>query len=229
MQKNLYIKLNHFAVYLKLTEHHKIPILNFVLKSLKRRKPWIESMAVWKGWSFQETMAAVDRQVASQLPGNSVGTLDLFYLLSGKIFCQSYLVGICGRYSSALGILEVWPTTVCKCSKFAARPYGIKAPQTAWDQGPALPLTINSHVALGSSLPSQCLSPFIFKMSLRPSLIVEWLRFCAPNAEGTGSIPGQGIKIPYAPQFMGSMGSQRVGHNWASFTFTFHAPQFSQK
>ena len=46
MQKNLYIKLNHFAVYLKLTEHHKIPILNFVLKSLKRRKPWIESMAV---------------------------------------------------------------------------------------------------------------------------------------------------------------------------------------
>ena len=50
-------------------------------------------------------MAAVDRQVASQLPGNSVGTLGLFYLLSGKIFCQSYLVGIFGRYLSALGVL----------------------------------------------------------------------------------------------------------------------------
>ena len=30
------------------------------------------------------------------------------------------------------------------------------------------------------------------------SLVVQWLRLCAPNAGGTGSIPGQGTKIPHA-------------------------------
>ena len=170
MQKNLYIKLNHFAVYLKLTEHCKIPILNFVLNSLKRRKPWIESMVVWRGWSFQETMAAVDHQIGSQPPGNSTGALGLFYLPSRNNFCQSYLVGIFGRSSSALGVLgesrsvtrNLAGYVVCKCSKFAERPYRMTTPQTAGVQGLALPLTINSHVTLGSSLPSQCLSPFIF-------------------------------------------------------------------
>ena len=32
----------------------------------------------------------------------------------------------------------------------------------------------------------------------RTSLVVQWLRFWAANAGGTGSIPGQGTKIPYA-------------------------------
>ena len=32
------------------------------------------------------------------------------------------------------------------------------------------------------------------------SLVVQWLRICAPTAEGTGLIPGQGIKIPNAAQ-----------------------------
>ena len=32
----------------------------------------------------------------------------------------------------------------------------------------------------------------------RTSLVVQWLRFWAANARGTGSIPGQGTKIPYA-------------------------------
>ena len=30
------------------------------------------------------------------------------------------------------------------------------------------------------------------------SVVVQWLRLCTPSAEGTGSIPGQGTKIPHA-------------------------------
>ena len=30
------------------------------------------------------------------------------------------------------------------------------------------------------------------------SLVVQWLRLHAPNAEGMGLIPGQGTKIPHA-------------------------------
>ena len=32
------------------------------------------------------------------------------------------------------------------------------------------------------------------------SLVVLWLRLCASTAGGTGSIPGQGTKIPHAAQ-----------------------------
>ena len=32
------------------------------------------------------------------------------------------------------------------------------------------------------------------------SLVVQWLRLCAPNAGGVGSIPGKGTKIPHATQ-----------------------------
>ena len=28
--------------------------------------------------------------------------------------------------------------------------------------------------------------------------MVQWLRLCAPNAGDTGSVPGQGTKIPHA-------------------------------
>ena len=31
-------------------------------------------------------------------------------------------------------------------------------------------------------------------------LEVQWLRFCSPDAGGTGSIPGWGAKIPHAAQ-----------------------------
>ena len=37
-------------------------------------------------------------------------------------------------------------------------------------------------------------------INLGPSLAVQWLRLCAPSAGGTGSIPGQGTKIPHATQ-----------------------------
>jgi len=30
----------------------------------------------------------------------------------------------------------------------------------------------------------------------RTSLVVQWLRLCPSNAEGVGSIPGRGTKIP---------------------------------
>ena len=30
------------------------------------------------------------------------------------------------------------------------------------------------------------------------SLVVQWLRLCAPTAGGTISIPGQGTKIPHS-------------------------------
>ena len=32
------------------------------------------------------------------------------------------------------------------------------------------------------------------------SLVVHWLRLCAPTAGGTGSIPGRGTKILHAAQ-----------------------------
>ena len=36
--------------------------------------------------------------------------------------------------------------------------------------------------------------------TLRTSLAVQWLRFCAVSAGGTGSIPGQRTKSPHAMQ-----------------------------
>ena len=33
------------------------------------------------------------------------------------------------------------------------------------------------------------------------SLDIQWLGFCAPNARGTGSIPGSGTNIPHDPQW----------------------------
>ena len=40
-----------------------------------------------------------------------------------------------------------------------------------------------------------------FKSSLGTSLVVQWLRICASTAEGTGSIPGQGTKIPHTSKW----------------------------
>ena len=36
------------------------------------------------------------------------------------------------------------------------------------------------------------------------SLVVQWLRICIANAKDTGSIPGQGTRIPHA---MGQLSS----------------------
>ena len=36
-------------------------------------------------------------------------------------------------------------------------------------------------------------------------LVVPWLRLGAPNAGGTGVIPGQGIKIPHAKKICKSI------------------------
>ena len=36
------------------------------------------------------------------------------------------------------------------------------------------------------------------KKNLGTSLVAQWLRLRASNAEGAGSIPGQGTRIPHA-------------------------------
>ena len=41
------------------------------------------------------------------------------------------------------------------------------------------------------------------------SLVVQWLRFCAPNAGGPGSIPGQGTKSPTQPNLEFSSHKER--------------------
>ena len=41
-------------------------------------------------------------------------------------------------------------------------------------------------------------------MKLRTSLVIQWLRLCTFTAGKVGLIPGQGTKIPYAMQHMGS-------------------------
>ena len=50
--------------------------------------------------------------------------------------------------------------------------------------------------------PVECESSY--KTSLKcywgTSVVVQWLRLCAPNAAGTGSIPGWGTRIPHAAQ-----------------------------
>ena len=38
------------------------------------------------------------------------------------------------------------------------------------------------------------------KIGQGTSLAVQWLRLCTSTAGGTGSIPGQGTKIPHAPR-----------------------------
>ena len=43
------------------------------------------------------------------------------------------------------------------------------------------------------------LSPF-YREEDGTSLVVQWLRLCASDAGGTGSIPGRGTKIPHAVQ-----------------------------
>ena len=43
-------------------------------------------------------------------------------------------------------------------------------------------------------------SSCIEKMTPGTSQAVQWLRLCAPKAEGTGSVPGQGNKILHAMQ-----------------------------
>ena len=40
----------------------------------------------------------------------------------------------------------------------------------------------------------------IFKIFPGTSLVVQWLRLCAPNAGATGLIPGRESKVPHAAQ-----------------------------
>ena len=42
------------------------------------------------------------------------------------------------------------------------------------------------------------LAPFIKKIIFGTALVVQWLKLCAPNPEGVGSISGWRTKIPHA-------------------------------
>ena len=60
--------------------------------------------------------------------------------------------------------------------------------------------------ALTSKLGSAAASSLVPLMSQSScengtSLVVQWLRLCASNAGGVGSIPGLGTKIPHAVQW----------------------------
>ena len=44
--------------------------------------------------------------------------------------------------------------------------------------------------------------------------MVQWLRLCAPNLGGTGSIPGQEIKIPHAEQCGQEKKRPNEGRKW---------------
>ena len=47
--------------------------------------------------------------------------------------------------------------------------------------------------------------------NLGTSLVVQWLRLCAPNAGGPGSIPGQGTRA-HMPQLRDCMPHVKVPH-----------------
>ena len=51
--------------------------------------------------------------------------------------------------------------------------------------------------------------PYIKTALQVTSLVVQWLRLCAPNAGSLGSIPGQGTR-PYMPQFKSSHATTRA-------------------
>lgn len=42
---------------------------------------------------------------------------------------------------------------------------------------------------------------FIRNTSLETALLVQWLRFHDVSAEGMGSIPNRGVKIPHAARY----------------------------
>ena len=70
----------------------------------------------------------------------------------------------------------------------------------------------------------------IWKWAWRDFLVVQWLRFFAPNAGGTGLIHGQGTKIPPATQhslkFFLKMGleAEMQYHFSPHYNLVFRAP-----
>ncbi|TEA29464.1 hypothetical protein DBR06_SOUSAS510016, partial [Sousa chinensis] len=45
------------------------------------------------------------------------------------------------------------------------------------------------------------------------SLVVQWLRLCAPNAGGPGSVPGQGARS-HVPQLKILRAAAKRSHTW---------------
>ena len=55
----------------------------------------------------------------------------------------------------------------------------------------------------------------------RTFLVVQWLRLHAPTAEGAGSIPGQGTKIPHAAG-QKQQQQQKQTKKCNSYFYSFH-------
>ena len=51
------------------------------------------------------------------------------------------------------------------------------------------------------------------KVSRGTSLVAQWLRFCAPNTGGPGSIPGQELDPTCMPQIRSPPAATNTRHN----------------
>ena len=58
--------------------------------------------------------------------------------------------------------------------------------------------TVENNKAMSQQLLESNISVWYQDKQAGTSLVVQWLRLHAVNAEGVGSIPGQGTKIPHA-------------------------------
>ena len=58
------------------------------------------------------------------------------------------------------------------------------------------------------------------------SLVVQWVRLCAPTAGGTGSVPGGGTKIPHVTQL--GQKKKRISKE-IKITFKWHLCQIHTK
>ena len=83
--------------------------------------------------------------------------------------------------------------------KGSGRPVGRTPGQGGRGPGPALPLT-GCVTGRNSLLLSGLHFLHLLNEGIGTTLAVQWLRLRASNAEGTGSIPGRGTKIPRATQ-----------------------------
>ena len=75
------------------------------------------------------------------------------------------------------------------CNKRTA----IKYVQTIWDSSPAWFILVEEFVKDGTGF---MYSPFKKKTFTGNSLTVQWLGLYTFTAEGSGSVPGRGTKIP---------------------------------
>ena len=65
---------------------------------------------------------------------------------------------------------------------------------------------------------------YLCEKSLGTSLAVQRLRLCTPNAGSTGSIPGQGTKIPHAAWRSQNKKKTATFPNWSTVSLSINMP-----